>query len=148
MSLIDTLNADLKSAMKARDKAKLSVVRMLKTAVTNRQIKLGHDLNDQEALAVLTSELKQRKESLAEFQKAGREDLVTPLKQEIKIVKHYLPQQMTEAEVSDLVAKTVASLNATSTKDFGKVMQTLMPQVKGKADGALVNRLVKAALTK
>lgn len=148
MSLIDTLNADLKSAMKARDKAKLSVVRMLKAAVTNRQIKLGHDLNDQEALAVLTSELKQRKESLAEFQKAGRDDLVTPLQQEIKIVEHYLPQQMTEAEVSDLVNKTVASLNATSTKDFGKVMQTLMPQVKGKADGALVNRLVKAALTK
>ena len=148
MSLIDTLNADLKSAMKARDKAKLSVVRMLKAAVTNRQIKLGHDLNDQEALAVLTSELKQRKESLAEFQKAGRDDLVTPLQQEIKIVEHYLPPQMTEAEVSDLVNKTVASLNATSTKDFGKVMQTLMPQVKGKADGALVNRLVKAALTK
>ncbi|MFC6171003.1 GatB/YqeY domain-containing protein [Loigolactobacillus jiayinensis] len=148
MSLIETLNADLKTAMKARDKATLAVVRMLKAAVTNEQIKLGHELNDQEGLAVLATELKQRKESLDEFQKAGREDLVTPLLGEIEIVKHYLPQQLTEAEVSDLVTTTVAKLNATSTKDFGKVMQTLMPQVKGRADGALVNRLVKAALTK
>ncbi|ATO43761.1 GatB/YqeY domain-containing protein [Loigolactobacillus coryniformis] len=148
MSLIDTLNADLKTAMKARDKATLAVVRMLKAAVTNEQIKLGHELNEQEGLAVLATELKQRKESLDEFQKAGRDDLVTPLQGEIKIVEHYLPQQLTEAEVSDLVTTTVAKLNATSTKDFGKVMQTLMPQVKGRADGALVNRLVKSALTK
>ncbi|MFD0897610.1 GatB/YqeY domain-containing protein [Loigolactobacillus binensis] len=148
MSLIATLNADLKTAMKARDKATLAVVRMLKAAVTNEQIKLGHELNEQEELAVLATELKQRKESLVEFSKAGREDLVTPLKTEIKLVEHYLPQQLTEAEVSDLVTTTVAKLNATSTKDFGKVMQTLMPQVKGRADGALVNRLVKAALTK
>ncbi|MFD1317160.1 GatB/YqeY domain-containing protein [Loigolactobacillus zhaoyuanensis] len=148
MSLIDTLNVDLKTAMKARDKARLAVVRMLKAAVTNEQIKLGHELNEQEGLAVLATELKQRKESLEEFSKAGRDDLVTPLQEEIKIVKEYLPQQLTEAEVSDLVTTTVAKLDATSMKDFGKVMQTLMPQVKGRADGALVNRLVKSALTK
>ncbi|WP_125981176.1 GatB/YqeY domain-containing protein [Loigolactobacillus iwatensis] len=148
MALIDTLNADLKTAMKARDKETLATVRMLKAAVVNEQVKLGHDLNDQEGLAILATELKQRKESLTEFKKANREDLVTPLLQEIKIVEHYLPQPLSEEEVSQLVQQVIEQVGATSTKDFGKVMKVLMPQVKGRADGAVVNKLVKAALTK
>ncbi|KRK34219.1 GatB/YqeY domain-containing protein [Loigolactobacillus bifermentans] len=148
MSLLETLNTDLKTAMKNRDKATLATVRMLKAAVTNERIKLGHDLSEQDELAVLATELKQRKESLVEFEKADREDLVADLQGEIAIVQHYLPQPLSEAEVQDLVNQVVADTGAQSTKDFGKVMKALMPQVKGRADGSLVNRLVKAALTK
>lgn len=148
MSLLETLNTDLKTAMKNRDKATLATVRMLKAAVTNERIKLGHDLSEQDELAVLATELKQRKESLVEFEKANREDLVADLKGEIAIVQHYLPQPLSEAEVQDLVNQVVTETGAQSTKDFGKVMKALMPQVKGRADGSLVNRLVKAALTK
>jgi uncharacterized protein YqeY len=148
MSLLETLNTDLKTAMKNRDKATLATVRMLKAAVTNERIKLGHDLSEQDELAVLATELKQRKESLVEFEKANREDLVADLKGEIAIVQHYLPQPLSEAEVQDLVNQVVTETGAQSTRDFGKVMKALMPQVKGRADGSLVNRLVKAALTK
>ena len=121
---------------------------MLQAAVTNERIKLGHDLLEQDELAVLATVLKQRKESLVEFEKADREDLVADLQGEIAIVQHYLPQPLSEAEVQDLVNQVVADTGAQSTKDFGKVMKALMPQVKGRADGSLVNRLVKAALTK
>lgn len=148
MSLLETLNTDLKTAMKNRDKATLATVRMLKAAVTNERIKLGHDLSEQDELAVLATELKQRKESLVEFEKAQREDLVADLKGEIAIVQRYLPQPLSEAEVQTLVNQVIAETGAQSTKDFGKVMKALMPQVKGRADGSLVNRLVKAALTK
>ncbi|MFD1672183.1 GatB/YqeY domain-containing protein [Agrilactobacillus yilanensis] len=147
MSLLTKLNEDLKTAMKARDKDRLTVIRMLKTGVTNEQIKLGHDLSDQEELAVLSRELKQRKESLEDFTKAGRTDLVDHTKQEIQIVSEYMPQQMTEAEVQALVEATITKVGAKSTKDFGKVMGALMPQVKGKADGGVVNAIVKKALT-
>lgn len=147
MSLLPKLNEDLKTAMKARDKDRLAVVRMLKTAMTNEQIKLGHDLTDQESLAVLSRELKQRKESLEDFTKAGRTDLIDHINKEIEIVTEYMPKQLSEAEVQKLVDATIAKVGAQSTKDFGKVMGALMPQVKGKADGGQVNALVKAALT-
>lgn len=147
MSLLTKLNEDLKTAMKARDKDRLAVVRMLKSAVTNEQISLGHDLTDQEALAVLSRELKQRKESLEDFKKADRTDLVDHTNKEIEIVAAYMPKQLSESEVEALVQTTIIKVQAQSTKDFGKVMGALMPQVKGKADGGMVNALVKKALT-
>ncbi|KRN22196.1 GatB/YqeY domain-containing protein [Lacticaseibacillus camelliae] len=146
MAVLDQLNEQMKTAMKAKDKATLSTVRMLKAALQNKQIEAGHDLTDAEEQAVLSTELKQRKESMAEFEKAGREDLVTPLKAEIKIVESYLPAQLDEAQVTKLVDETIKETGATGKADFGKVMKTLMPKVKGQADGALVNKLVKAKL--
>lgn len=146
MAVLDQLNEQMKTAMKARDKATLSTVRMLKSALQNKQIELGHPLTEAEEQSVLTSEMKQRKESLSEFEKAGREDLVTPLKAEIKIVAAYLPAQLDEAAVAKLVDETIKETGATSKADFGKVMKTLMPKVKGQADGGLVNKLVKAKL--
>lgn len=146
MAVLDQLNEQMKTAMKAKDKATLSTVRMLKAALQNKQIEVGHNLTDAEEKAVLSTELKQRKESMAEFEKAGRDDLVTPLKAEIKIVEAYLPAQLDEAQVAKLVDETIKETGATGKADFGKVMKTLMPKVKGQADGAVVNKLVKAKL--
>ncbi|KRO18178.1 GatB/YqeY domain-containing protein [Lacticaseibacillus saniviri] len=146
MALLDELNAQMKTAMKAKDKLTLSVVRMIKTALVNEQIKTGKDLTEDDEKSVLATQLKQRKESLSEFQEAGREDLVEQTQAEIKIVEQYLPAQLDEAAVSDLVDQVVAETGATGKADFGKVMKALMPRVKGQADGALVNRLVKAKL--
>lgn len=146
MAVLDQLNEQMKTAMKAKDKQTLSTVRMLKSALQNKQIDLGHDLTPEDEKAVLSTELKQRKESLEEFSKAGREDLVTPLEAEIKIVEAYLPAQLDEAAVTKLVDETITEVGATGKSDFGKVMKTLMPKVKGQADGAMVNRIVKAKL--
>ncbi|WP_461214313.1 GatB/YqeY domain-containing protein [Lacticaseibacillus sp. GG6-2] len=147
MALINELQAQMKTAMKAKDKETLSVVRMLKAAVQNKQIALGHDLTEDDEKSVLATELKQRKDSLAEFKAAGRDDLVAQLEGEIKIVEGYLPAQLSEAEVESLVDSVIQETGATGKADFGKVMKTLMPKVKGQADGAVVNRIVKAKLS-
>lgn len=146
MALMDELNDQMKTAMKARDKDTLSVVRMLKAALQNEQIKVGHDLTPDEEKSVMSTELKQRKESLQEFEAAGRDDLASQTKNEIKIVEQYLPAQLDEAAVTALVDKVIKEVGATGKSDFGKVMKTLMPQVKGQADGGMVNRIVKAKL--
>ena len=146
MSILAQLTDDMKTAMKAKDKATLSTVRMLKSALQNEQIKEGHDLSDEEELVILSREMKQRKDSMAEFKEAGRMDLVEPLEAEIIVVAKYLPAQMSEAEVKQIVADTIAEVGATSKTDFGKVMGALMPKVKGKADGKLVNETVKSLL--
>lgn len=146
MSLLDQLQKDMITAMKAHDKDTLSVVRMLKASVKTAQIDAGHDLSKDEELAVLNHEMKQRKESLADFQKAGRQDLIDKTNAEIKVVAKYLPAQMSEDEVKKVVDETLKSINATSMKDFGKAMGAVMGKLKGKADGKLINQLVKAAL--
>ena len=102
MSLIDTLNGDLKAAMKARDKQALSVIRMLKSALMNEQINVGHDLTADEEVSVLSRELKQRRESLSEFENAGRQDLVDGVKAEIAIVEQYMPKQLSDEEVQQI----------------------------------------------
>ncbi|GAJ25487.1 transamidase GatB domain protein [Liquorilactobacillus sucicola DSM 21376 = JCM 15457] len=147
MSLLDSLNNDLKAAMKAHDKKTLSTVRMLKSAATNEQIKVGHTLTSDEEIAVLSRELKQRKDSVAEFSAAGREDLVPGLEKEIEVVQRYLPKQLGEDEVKTIVRETIQRVGATSKADFGKVMGAVMPQVKGQADGKLVNSVVKSLLS-
>lgn len=105
MSLLETLNADMKTAMKAKDKPTLSVVRMLKSAVMNEQINLGHDLTPEDELSVLSRELKQRKDSMAEFDKGGREDLVASTSAEIKVVEKYMPAQLSEEDVKKNCAR-------------------------------------------
>ncbi|MFT8870998.1 MAG: GatB/YqeY domain-containing protein [Sporolactobacillus sp.] len=147
MGLNERLAADMKTAMKAREKAKLSVIRMLKTAVQNEAIKVGHSLSDDEALAVLTRELKQRKDSLQEFKQAARQDLVEEVTQEIVIVQSYLPEQLSEADVAALVDEAIADASAAGKADIGKVMKMIMPKVKGRADGGLINRLVREKLS-
>ena len=148
MSLLERLNNDMKQAMKNKEKDKLSVIRMLKASIQNEALKLRKDkLTEDEDLTVLSRELKQRKDSLQEFSNAGRDDLVEKVQSEIKYVEVYMPQQLTEEEVTDIVKDTIASVGATSKADMGKVMGALMPKVKGKADGALVNKLVQQHLS-
>jgi uncharacterized protein YqeY len=132
--------------MKAKDKDTLSVIRMLKAAAMNEQISVGHDLTEEEELSVLSRELKQRKDSLAEFEKADREDLVSHNKMEIEVVEKYMPAQLTEEEVKQIIADTVKEVGAESKADFGKVMSAVMPKLKGQADGKLVNQTVKDLL--
>ncbi|GEO74315.1 GatB YqeY domain-containing protein [Levilactobacillus namurensis DSM 19117] len=148
MSLETQLTEDLKTAMKAHDKLTLSVVRMMKAALMNEKVKQGHELTPDEELTVVSRELKQRKESMAEFAKGNRDDLVANVKAEIAVVEKYAPKQLSEDEIAKIVADSIAKVNASGMGDFGKVMGAVMPQVKGKADGAIVNKTVKAQLSK
>ena len=138
MSLLDTLNADMKQAMKDKNKEALSVIRMVKSTVMNEQISLGHDLTADEELTVLSREVKQRQDSLAEFEKGGREDLAAGIRSELTILAKYLPAQLTEEEIVAIVAAAIEQTGATGPKDMGKVMGVVTPQVKGKADGKVV----------
>ncbi|HCM85886.1 MULTISPECIES: GatB/YqeY domain-containing protein [Enterococcus] len=146
MSLLTTLNEDMKQAMRAKDKETLQVIRMLKASIQNEQIKKGQDLNDEEELTVLSREMKQRRDSLTEFEKADRTDLAEKVKKEIVIVENYLPPQLSEEEIRAIVQEAVTNTGATSPKEFGKVMGAVMPKVKGKADGNQVNAIVKELL--
>jgi len=148
MSLETQLNTDLKTAMKAHDKLSLNVIRMMKAALTNEKVKQGHDLSEDEELTIVSRELKQRKESMAEFAKGNRDDLVEGVKAEIAIVEKYAPKQLSEDDIAKIVAASIAKVSASGMGDFGKVMGVVMPQVKGKADGAIVNQTVKAQLNK
>lgn len=138
----------MKTAMKAKDKETLQVVRMLKASIQNEQIKAGHELNADEELTVLSREMKQRRDALSEFVQAGRDDLVEKIKVEIAIVEKYLPKQLTEEEIRQIVSEAIEKVKATSAKEFGKVMGAVMPLVKGKADGNQVNAIVKELLNK
>ena len=147
MSLLKRLQTDMITAMKNRDKDTLAVVRMLKASVQNAQIEAGHDLTPDEEVAVMSREYKQRKESLEEFQKAGRQDLIDKTNNELKVVEKYMPKQLSVDDVKKIVTETVQQVGAASMKDFGKVMGAVMPKVKGQADGKLVNQTVKETLS-
>ncbi|MFD2679940.1 GatB/YqeY domain-containing protein [Bacillus seohaeanensis] len=148
MSLLNRLNDDMKQAMKSKEKDKLTVIRMLKAALQNEAIKLGkQELSEDIELTVLSREVKQRKDSLQEFENAGREDLVKKIQTELTYVEIYMPKQLSEDELSEIVQETISEVGATSKADMGKVMGAIMPKVKGKADGALVNKLVHQHLS-
>lgn len=146
MSLLEQLTNDMKEAMKAKDKVTLGVVRMVKSSVSNEQIKLGHDLTADEELAVLSRDMKQRVEELESYKDADREDLAEEIQGQIDVLKRYMPEQMSEEEVVAVVKETIAEVGASSKADLGKVMGALMPKVKGKADGKLVNQTVQSLL--
>lgn len=142
MSLTERLNNDMKQAMKDKDKVRLSVIRMVRTAIKNAEIDQQRTLSDDEVIAVLNREMKQRRDSLQAFESAGRQDLIEEVKQEIQVLIDYLPAQMTEDEVRAVVREVIAEVGAAGKSDMGKVMSALMPKVKGRADGKLVNQIV------
>lgn len=148
MSLLEQLNSDMKLFMKNREKDKLVVIRMVKASLQNEAIKLKKDsLTGDEELTVLSREIKQRKDSLHEFSKANRLDLVDKVQKEIDILDVYLPEQLSEEELQTIVKETIAETGASSKAEMGKVMSAIMPKVKGKADGAVINRLVSEQLS-
>lgn len=146
MSLKETLNNDIKTAMKAKDKETLAVLRMIKTAVQAAEIDKKEELNAEEELTILAREAKQRRESLAEFVKAGRDELVAKIEAEIEIVERYLPKQLSVEEVKEVIATVAEKIGATTQKEFGKLMGAVMQELKGKADGNVIKEQVKAHL--
>jgi uncharacterized protein YqeY len=147
VSLLERLNQDMKTAMKNKEKTKLSVIRMLRSEIKNEEIQRQHTLSDEEVIEVLMRELKKRKDSLQQFEEAGRDDLVQQLREEITVIEPYLPEQLSEEELRELVQEVVQETGASSKADMGKVMKAIMPRVKGRADGKLVNRLVQEVLS-
>lgn len=147
MSLSEKLTEDMKQAMRDKDREKLSVIRMVRASLQNEAIKLGVDtLSEEDEITILSRELKQRNESAKEFKKANRIDLVDNLNSEIEILEVYLPKQLNEAELNTIIDDTIKEVNATSKRDFGKLMGALMPKVKGKADGSEVKKIVQEKL--
>jgi uncharacterized protein YqeY len=145
-SLKSEIDQDIKEALKARNNLKLGVLRMLKSEIKYKEIDKGSELSEDEVISVLSSSVKKRKESIEQFEKGGREDLVSREKAEMEVVMGYMPEQPTEDKLSQIIHLAIQETNATGPSDLGKVMKTIMPQVKGKADGKLINQLVASQL--
>lgn len=148
MSLKQRLEDDMKEALKAREagKTRLSVIRLARAAIKNEEIERGHELSDDEVLEVLAREKKQRQEAIEEYRKAGREDLVAQLEEELAILADYLPAPLSEAELTALAERVIAEVGAQGPQDMGKVMGRLMPQIRGRAEGAEASRIVRQLL--
>ena len=141
------VNADLATALRARDQQTLDTLRLLKTAFTNKRVELTRDLDDREALQVITTLVKQRKESATQFAAAGRDELATKERAEAVILERYLPAALDETALAALIDQAVAESGASGAKDMGKVMKALMPRLAGQVvDGKAVNERVKARL--
>ena len=147
MTLNDRIAGDIVSAMKAKNTPRLSALRMLKAAVMNKGVEKGRDLEDAEVLQVVSSLVKQRRDSIDQFSKAGRQDLVEKETGEISVLEEYLPPAVTPEEIDAAVAAAIAESGATSAKDMGKVMKAVMPKLAGKnVDGRAVNDAVRRKL--
>lgn len=146
MSLKEKLQEDLKSSMKNKDTIRKSVVTLVKAAIKQIEVDQRVELDDAAVMDIISKQLKQRTDSLAEFEKAGREDLIDETKSEIQVLKEYLPQQLSEEELEKIVIETIAEVGATSMKDMGKIMAIIKPKTVGRADGRKINELVKKNL--
>lgn len=146
MSLKETIEKDLKKALKNKEKLKLSVLRMLLASVKNTEIQKQHELSDEEMLDVITREIKSRRDSVEQYREGGREELAKREGAEIEILESYLPEQISEEELKKLVEATVAQTGAQTIADMGKVMGALMPRIKGKADPSQASQMVKSLL--
>ena len=143
----EELLQDLKEAMKNKDTLKKDTITMLRAAILQVEKDSQKTLNDDEICAIVAKEVKKRKESVKEYEDAGREDIANSLKQEVEILSKYLPEQLTEDEIEKLVVEAISESGATSPKDMGRVMSILRPKTAGKADGKLVSDIVKEKLT-
>ena len=146
MSLKDRIQDDMKTAMRAKDKERLGAIRLILAAIKQREVDERIELNDVQVLGVLEKMIKQRRESLAQFQSAGREDLAARESFEIEVIQSYLPTPLSEADIDTLVANAVAVTGAQSVRDMGKVMALIKDQAQGRADMAKISARVKAHL--
>ena len=146
MSLKENLAQDLKLSMKEKDIVRKNTVQGIRAAILQTEKDNRTELDDQGIIEVIAKELKKRKDVLPEYEKSGREDLITQLNREIEIVMGYLPSQLSEDELDEIVKKAVESTGASTMKDMGKIMAAVMPQIKGRADGRAVNALAKKYL--
>lgn len=146
MSIKDRLQEDWKVALKAKDRFKANTLSTAKAAILQVEKTDGGKLDDEQVIEVLSREVKQRREAVIEFEKGNRQDLVDSTKAEIEIILNYLPQQLTQEEILQIVQDAVVSVGANSIKDMGKVMSVVLPKTKGRADGKLVSQIVKENL--
>lgn len=146
MSLKEVLSSELKDSLRSGDKLKVSVIRLVMAALKNREIEKRGTLTEEEIIELLVSLSKQRKESIESYKKGGRQDLVDKETAELKIIESYLPQQLTPEEIKEKIKEAIAETGASGAKDIGRVMKILMPRVKGRADGKLVNEMVREFL--
>lgn len=146
MSFKQVLQEDLKTAMKEKDILRKNTITMVRAAILQQEKDKKIVMDDEAILEVIAKAVKQRKDSIPEFIKGNRPDLVEDLEKEIEILMSYLPEQLSEEEVEEIVSQTIFEVGAQSAKDIGLVMKALMPKVKGRADGRLVNQLVKKHL--
>lgn len=136
----------MRAAMKARDQARVSALRMLMTAVKNAEVERRHELSDEEAIEVVAKEAKRRRESIEMFRTGGRADLVDKESAELGVLESYLPAGLSEQEIRSLVDEAIAETGAASPKQMGEVMKALMPKVRGRADGTAVSAIVRERL--
>jgi uncharacterized protein YqeY len=146
VSIVERIQADQKSALKAGEKERLSALRLLSSELKNRRIELGRDLTDEDAIEVLMKALKQRRESEEQYAKGGRPELAARETAEAEVIRAYLPAQLSDEELNAMVDAAIAEAGATTVKDMGAVMGRLMPKVKGRAEGAVVSARVKERL--
>jgi uncharacterized protein YqeY len=147
LKLIERIQQDLKESMKAKDGNRVSVLRFLLSAIKNREIEKKDALDDEEILAEITSSAKRRRESMEAFKEGGRTDLFEKEEAELAILQEYLPEQLSPEEIRSVVMEVVDAVSASSASDLGKVMKELMPRLRGKADGKLVNEIVREVLS-
>ncbi|QWD79460.1 GatB/YqeY domain-containing protein [Polynucleobacter sp. MWH-Spelu-300-X4] len=148
MSLKEQITEDMKNAMRAKDTGRLGTIRLLLAAMKQKEVDERIELDDAAVIAIVEKLIKQRKDSISQFQAAGRDDLVAIENAELVVLQAYMPAQMSEAEVAAVVAEAVAQVGATGPQDMGKVMGIVKPKLAGKADMGVVSAQVKAALTK
>lgn len=147
VNLKEKINSEMVSAAKAKDKIKLSAIRMIKSALHNKEIDLKRELSDEELLQVLSSIVKQRKDSIEQFKRGGRLELAEKEEKELAIVQFFMPEQLSEEEIETEIEKAIENVGAVSIKDMGKVMKVVMSRLTGKADGKIVSEKVKAKLS-
>ncbi len=148
MPILNQIDEDLKRALKSSDKRRTSTLRLLKAALKNKQIELQRELTDEDCISVISSLIKQRKESIQQYTSAGRDDLASAEKEEFDILMSYMPPELSEEELDKIIIEVIKEVGAEGIKDLGRVMRVLMPRVKGSADGALVNKKVRILLEK
>ena len=147
MNLNDRIMNDLKESMKNKDSFKLSVIRMVKGAIQLEKINKKRDLNDEEVIDVISKQIKLRKDSINEFAKAGRNDLVENTQKEVEILNEYMPEQLPSEEVNKIIDEAFAKINPTSSKDMGLIIKEVSPKVKGRTDMGEVSKIIKDKLS-
>ncbi|MBL76158.1 MAG: aspartyl-tRNA amidotransferase [Chloroflexi bacterium] len=147
MTLQDQLNDDLKTAMRSQDTLTKDTIRLMRAAIKNAEIEKRNELSEEAVIEVLSKMAKQYRDSITTYTDNGREDLAKKEKDELEVLIRYLPAQLSESELKDLISKAIAQMGATGMQDRGKVMALVMPQVKGRADGSVINSIVGELLS-
>lgn len=148
MSLRQRIPEDMKKALREKNKNELNVLRMLQSSIRNKEIDTRGELDDNGVIEVINSEIKKRRDTIEEYKKVNREDAAVEEQKEIDILMRYMPEQMSEDEVRDVVLASIKKLKASGLQDLGSVMKDVMPELKGKADGKLINSIVREELEK